>query len=634
MTKIEIIYNNPISKLFSKISGIKKTDLKDIDSNNSIAILMSCKFSQFLEKQENELLLSKNKIIIRVFITKRYVYIKNILDSYSTDLGFFISMLKNNQEFHDTIILENNDDYVSLDDDRLILFLHFLALRIKKLGTVKPINNDSLIVFDRLNGTVNEKKRFSKQLKSIEMNNEHLLFTKNNIQVNNEIYRIKSNINFDYLYSKLVDPEFGIAKHTFYVMNSKFFPMISVEAMLDSTFPNNAYGRDFDFESSRKEAILEALERYYNSADRQNRIMIYGSYNELKKYAINPRKFILHGKNSYENKSFSYIPYNDDIKFNWLWGWSIKNNTYSLIPSQLCHYHDSTLQETKERFVYECSNGASIGSSLEEALLHSMFETIERDNFLVSFYAKLKLKAILLTSINNNRITRLVKFIESNGFKIYLFDISLELKIPSIWCLCINNNDNAVVKTYSAAGCSFNPEEAIISGLIEVITSISVYEDVFSKEEQLKRRKYLVNDTSNVTLFEDHVLYYSTNESKKHLDYLLKDIDYMPLEAIYPDWYVNKSYHSNNLNTNTKKLINIILKNYEDIFVADLSDPFLIKNKLHCCKVLIPGMLPMTFGIQNQRISYKRLNEAKLYAWKIKKVKSIGDNLKVPHPFP
>ena len=54
-----------------------------------------------------------------------------------------------------------------------------------------------------------------------------------------------------------------------------------------------------------------------------------------------------------------------------------------------------------EGFVYETSNGCALGGSLEEAIFHGIMEVVERDSFLLTWYAKLPLPRLDLSSAND-----------------------------------------------------------------------------------------------------------------------------------------------------------------------------------------------------------------------------------------
>lgn len=58
-----------------------------------------------------------------------------------------------------------------------------------------------------------------------------------------------------------------------------------------------------------------------------------------------------------------------------------------MVPQWLAYYSSPC----RQGFVYETSNGCALGGSLEEAVLYGMLEVVERDSFLLTWYAQLPL---------------------------------------------------------------------------------------------------------------------------------------------------------------------------------------------------------------------------------------------------
>ena len=69
----------------------------------------------------------------------------------------------------------------------------------------------------------------------------------------------------------------------------------------------------------------------------------------------------------------------------WVWGYSFLQERPILVPELLAYYSLSC----GEGFVYETSNGCALGGSLEEAIFHAIMEVVERDSFLLTWYARL-----------------------------------------------------------------------------------------------------------------------------------------------------------------------------------------------------------------------------------------------------
>lgn len=443
-------------------------------------------------------------------------------------------------------------------------------------------------------------------------------------------YRTRSLPKLKDLKKLLVDVQTGKIKHTYKNLNSDFIPIVASETYRRFDYVDGCYGRCFDFESSEVCAILESLERYSCLVNKNSITNVYGSYNELKEFAVNPIKFGLHKKEQLKLKGFNYKEYTEDLKYSWVWGWSMRHNKAVLIPEQMVYYGVD-----KDRFVYETSNGCALGSSIEEAIFYGLLEVIERDNFMVSWYNKLPLVEIDLEKSGLKEICGLKKYIENLGYSLHFYDMSMELGIPSIWGLVINNNDGSAIKTYSAAGSNPNPESALKGALVEIVTSIRIYEKKFDADESRERRELINNDYNELTEFEDHVLLYSHPNAIDKLDFVLNSsLEKKSLQEMYPKWYESGDYQSEDLKDDVNKLLNNIFNYYEDVYIVETTSATATDAGYHCAKVLVPGMLTMSFGHQHRRIIEERVLKGPVLAGR--RLQSIDiENINTdPHPFP
>lgn len=70
----------------------------------------------------------------------------------------------------------------------------------------------------------------------------------------------------------------------------------------------------------------------------------------------------------------------------------MSQNRPILVPESIAYYSLGH----RDAYVYETSNGCAIGGSLEEAIFHGILEVVERDAFLLTWYAELPLPALIL----------------------------------------------------------------------------------------------------------------------------------------------------------------------------------------------------------------------------------------------
>lgn len=243
-------------------------------------------------------------------------------------------------------------------------------------------------------------------------------------------YRQNSIPDIEVLKKLLVDKDTGKVKHIFRDFASRYIPFTGAELYCGEKV-DLGYGRDFDYDTSAKYGILEALERYSGMYNKKTDSRIFGSYEELKENAINPEILGLHGKSQYKMDGYCYQEYSGKLRYYWVWAWSIKHQKAVLIPEQMAYYATDLIREKTNRFVYETSNGCALGSTIEEAFLYGLFEVIERDNFLVAWYNRLPLTEIDVENSMLEDVIQLKAYIESMRYEMHFFDMSMELKVPA-----------------------------------------------------------------------------------------------------------------------------------------------------------------------------------------------------------
>ncbi|MBF8807629.1 MAG: hypothetical protein IC227_03625 [Enterococcus lacertideformus] len=118
-------------------------------------------------------------------------------------------------------------------------------------------------------------------------------------------------------------------------------------------------------------------------------------------------------------------------------------------------------------------------------------------------------------------------------------------------------------------------------------------------------------------------MFYSSSQNFSAFDFVLEHSysEKIP-EKLSPP---NFSTVSEELNYVVSKVIH----SFARVISVDLSPEFLLREDLHAIRMVVPGMLPMTFGEQYRRVSITRIK--KYLKFKQEKFKGINLN---PHPFP
>ena len=227
-------------------------------------------------------------------------------------------------------------------------------------------------------------------------------------------------------------------------------------------------GKGATVEQARASAMMEGFERY--SAEKQDidqeKISI-SAYNEIKNDSVlNPRNLLL--PKSFENQNIEMQ------KLEWIEAEEIISESPILVPANAVFHPYIPNREIKPcamAMFKGNTNGLASGNVIEEAVLHGIFEVVERDAWSIFELTKRNKKQIDLDTIENDTVRELVEKFTSQGIKIKLMDITADLKIPTI----VASADDTVLKDAAlltlGVGTHLNPEIAAIRALSEVAQS-------------------------------------------------------------------------------------------------------------------------------------------------------------------
>lgn len=217
-------------------------------------------------------------------------------------------------------------------------------------------------------------------------------------------------------------------------------------------------GKGITKSHSKASAIMEAFERY--SAERQESDeAIIATVDEIDGNYIDPKSLNL--PKELEKKDIS------DLKIEWNLAKDIISGDDYFIPTNaIYHPYKYPVSLFKSN-----TNGLASGNVLEEAVLHGIFEVIERDAWSIFELTHKNYAQIDLDSIESEIINETIDKFESNGIKIKLMDFTADINIPTIAA----SADDTVTKDAGlltlGIGTHLDPEVAILRALTEVAQS-------------------------------------------------------------------------------------------------------------------------------------------------------------------
>ncbi|MBH9966278.1 TOMM precursor leader peptide-binding protein [[Bacillus] enclensis] len=415
------------------------------------------------------------------------------------------------------------------------------------------------------------------------------------------------------------------------LFNSKMYDLVTPFADASVNMPmfdgdEGTAGRTQVYSDSELTAILEGLERHCGLEPRGKRTVVHDSYRNVKGQALDPLKVGVHTDEQYAMPGFPFAKFDPDRAIDWVWGYSLIDERPILVPELLSYY---SLGCGSAGFVYETSNGCALGGSREEAIFYGIMEVVERDSFLLTWYAELNLPRLDPLSAGDAELELMIERMRAvAGYDLYLYNATMEHGIPSIFAIAKNRKD-AGLNLILAAGAHLDPVRASKSAIQELAGMMLNLDEKLEKNK-VKYEKML-NDDSLVRQMDDHGMLYGLPQAEERLGFLLNDS--RPLRN-FGEEFKWMSDHSD-LTDDLEDLLAALGSRNLDVIVVDQTAPELEKNGLHCVKVLIPGMLPMTFGHHLTRLTglERVLNVPAELGYADRPLTFEQLNQK-PHPFP
>ena len=222
-------------------------------------------------------------------------------------------------------------------------------------------------------------------------------------------------------------------------------------------------GKGITKDHARASAMMEGFERY--SAERQDSdevtIASLDEISDLGEY-INPESLNL--PKDFKKQSL------DSMKLEWSPVKDIISDKEYYIPTNAI-YHPYIHGNDCESLFKSNTNGLASGNILEEAILHGIFEVIERDAWSIFELTHKNYAQIDLDSIESDIVNDTIDRFESNGIKIKLMDFTADINVPTIAASADDTVTRDAGLLTLGMGTHLDPEVAILRALTEVAQS-------------------------------------------------------------------------------------------------------------------------------------------------------------------
>ncbi|MDQ1411766.1 MAG: ribosomal protein methylthiotransferase accessory factor [Acidimicrobiaceae bacterium] len=438
--------------------------------------------------------------------------------------------------------------------------------------------------------------------------------------------------------SRLVDHHVGPVLQ---VMRDNRAPFAMSGALIPDA-RDMGFGRGGDFARAGEVAILEAYERL-GAFPHHGQVVQDLSYDQVCDRAVDPATLGRYSQAQLDHPNSRVRPYRPDVVMDWSYAHRLRDGEPRLVPADVAFYgyeyqhrldyHGARHERRPDRrahFFAESSSGCALGSTVEEAALHGLIELIERDSFLMAWCRRMPLPEITHPSIIDATSRMLLDGIEARGFDVHVLASTYDLGLPAIWALAVNRDPHAVPATYSAAGSSPVPGEAVRAALWELAQLVA--RPVDWDVDAVGR---LVDDPSLVDTIEDHVHLSAMPERRDRVTEVLGGPGTTMGDA-FPGWprQLSRSAQGDVRGSLDHLAALCAAAGLDEVLVVDQSTMDHRDLGLRVARVIVPGILPMCFGAPQQRLGGLPRLERALAALRRGANGADPDPMFDPHPFP
>ena len=179
-------------------------------------------------------------------------------------------------------------------------------------------------------------------------------------------------------------------------------------------------------------------------------------------------------------------PFDESAVVRWSPIRSLTHGRVKYLPTQFLYYKANNKGGFGEPFWCQaCSNGCAAGHTPEEALLHGLFELIERDAVALWWYNRLRRPGLRLSSFNDQSFDRIIDYHATLARRVWVLDISGDLDVPTFVALSghIDREQNRIIFGF---GCNLDARKAIKQALAEMNLFLYAVLRAFGGQEQVK----------------------------------------------------------------------------------------------------------------------------------------------------
>jgi len=285
----------------------------------------------------------------------------------------------------------------------------------------------------------------------------------------------RSRYNVPRQWLPFLGPKLGLAKGLYHLaadpddfdLHQVFPTLASVGRLLGHRheLDPRAGGAGVTVEDAINRAMGELLERYaFFAYDGASRILL--SYRELveRGYRSVPfENFVPFSREQYRSESFPFAEFTQATRVVWVEGTNLLDGLPSFVPGELLSLSYFSHDENLPCF-YPTSSGCAVATSVEEALLKGLLESIERDAVMIRWYARIPPPML---DLDPTDLLGVPPGLQTHNLEIRFHDLTVDGEVPVVGVTCVERTGRScffILSAASALHVSAAARKALVEG--------------------------------------------------------------------------------------------------------------------------------------------------------------------------
>ena len=351
-------------------------------------------------------------------------------------------------------------------------------------------------------------------------------------------------------------------------------------------------GKGMTEEEAIRGAIGEAIERYCASHfDRSTAITSPWQSSA----AVAPSEFVLYSASQYETGKLPYHRWDPKDEVTWVRARELPSGREVLVPASLI-YLQFPQHRAEDAFTPATSNGLAAGPTLEYAVLHGLYECIERDAFLVTWMARLPASEISFGA-NAPLADSIRSHYRRFGADVRVFCMCTDIEAHVMMAIVLDQTGSGPAAVVGL-GCHASPLKALSRAMLE-ICQVRPGEARRYRDEPPGKRLRQVEDVKSL---EDHSAWASMPEHLDEFSFLLENGRTQRIEDL-PD------YSTANIKRDLDHCVRTLQHCGSRTLYVDLSTSDVVGYGIHVVRAIATKLQPIHFGWGEDRLGGTRLFE-------------------------